>query len=92
MSITIDISDELLAEIGQEKIEKEIADTVKRLTQQQRRAKGQRLFTDKELAEVLNDLDEIDLTNDPVYQKARQEAWEFYTKLHNLTPDGRRNH
>ncbi len=92
MSITIDISEELLAEIGREKVEKEIADTVKRLDQRQRQAKGERLFTDEELADLLNDLDEIDLSNDPAYQKAREDAWTIHTQTHNLMPDGRRKH
>lgn len=92
MSITIDISDELVAEIGQEKIKKEIADTIKLLSMRQRRSKGQKLFTDDELKELLDGLDAIDLSNDPEYQKVRERAWASYTQIHDLGPDGGRKH
>lgn len=92
MSITIDVSDDLLAELGKEKIEQEIIDSLKLLSMKQRQAKRQRMFTDGELKELLDGLDEIDLSSDPAYQKAREDAWKFYTELHNLTPDGARKH
>ena len=59
MSITIDISDELLAEIGREEVEKEMQEAVLRLKRRQI------------ARELLHDLDDIDLSNDPAYQKAR---------------------
>lgn len=92
MSITVDISEELLAEMGREEVEKEMQEAVKRLGQRQRQAKGERLFTKEDVAELLHDLDEIDLSNDPAYQKAREDAWAIYTQVHNLMPDGRRKH
>lgn len=80
MSITIDISDELLEEVGREEVEKEMQEAVRRLERRQI------------ARELLHDLDDIDLSNDPAYQKAREEAWVIYTQIHNLAPDGRRKH
>ena len=91
MSITIDISDDLLAEVGREKIEQEIADTVRRIAQQQRRARGKALFSEEEIQEMLADLAQSDLINDPAFTEAREAAWVSYRQMHNLKPDGQRN-
>ena len=78
MSITIDIDEQLLAELGQEEVERELQQAIERLERRQ-------------LArQVLDGIKDIDLSNDPAYQQAREKAWEQYKRQQNLAMDGSR--
>ncbi len=66
MSITIDIDEELLADLGREEVEREFKKAVERLELR------------KLARQMAKDMKEIDLTNDPNWQKAREAAWSEY--------------
>ena len=72
MSITIDIDEQLLADLGREEVERELNKAVERLELR------------KLARQMAEDLNEIDLTNDPDWQKAREAVWENYG--HRYTP------
>lgn len=74
MSITIDIDEQLVADLGQEEVEREFKKTIERL----------------ELRKLAEDLQGIDLTNDLDWQKAREQAWKQYSQRHKLAADGSR--
>ncbi len=78
MSITIDIDEQLLADLGREEVEKEFQKTIERL---ELRKLGR---------QIAEDLKDIDLINDSEYQKGRERAWEKYCQQHDLAPDGNR--
>lgn len=78
MSITIDIDEQLLADLGREEVEREFKKTIERLEVR------------KLARQVAEDLRDIDLSNDPEYQKARERAWKTYCQQHNLASDGSR--
>lgn len=78
MSITIDVDEQLLADLGREEVERELQQALERLERRQ-------------LArQAIEDLNDIDLSNDPAYQQAREKAWEQYKAQHNLAADGSR--
>ncbi len=66
MSITIDIDDQLLADLGREEVEREFKKAIERLELR------------KLARQMAEDLKAIDLTNDPDWQKAREAAWSEY--------------
>lgn len=72
MSITIDIDEQLLADLGRDEVEREFRKTIERLELR------------KLARQMADDLKDIDLTNDPNWQKAREEAWAMYG--HRYTP------
>lgn len=72
MSITIDIDEQLLSDLGRDEVEREFKKTIERLELR------------KLARQMADDLKEIDLTNDPDWQKAREEAWAMYG--HRYTP------
>ena len=72
MSITIDIDEELLADLGREEVEREFKKAIERLELR------------KLARQMAEDLKAIDLTNDPDWQKAREAAWITYG--HRYTP------
>lgn len=75
MSITIDIDEQLLADLGREEVEKEFKKTIERLELR------------KLARQVAEDVKDIDLSNDPDYQKGRQRAWEKYGHRYTSKPD-----
>ena len=66
MSITIAIDEQLVADLGREEVEREFKKAIERLELR------------KLARQVAKDMKDIDLTNDPDWQKARQEAWIGY--------------
>lgn len=66
MSITIDIDEQLLADLGRDEVEREFKKTIERLELR------------KLARQMADDLKDIDLTNDPDWQKAREETWAMY--------------
>jgi hypothetical protein len=72
MSITIDISEELLAEFGRDEVEKAMQTAIERLELR------------KLARQMADDLKDIDLTNDPLWQQARERAWEKYKQRHDI--------
>ena len=79
MSITIDIDEQLVADLGQEEVEREFKKTIERLELR------------KLARQMAEDLQDIDLSNDPDWQKAREQAWKQYSQRHNLAADGSRH-
>lgn len=73
MSITIDIDEELMADLGREEVEREFKKAIERLELR------------KLARQMAQDMKEIDLTNDPDWQKAREAAWSEYG--HRYTPE-----
>lgn len=63
MSITIDIDEQLVADLGREEVEREFKKAIERLELR------------KLARQMADDLKDINLTNDPDWQKAREEAW-----------------
>lgn len=80
MSITIDIDEQLVADLGREEVEREFKKAVERLELR------------KLARQVAEDMKAIDLTNDPDWQKAREEAWIGYRQRNNLATDGSRQY
>ncbi len=78
MSITIDIDEQLLSELGRDEVEREVKKTIERLELR------------KLARQMADDLKDIDLSNDPGWQKAREEAWSDYRQRHKLAADGSR--
>ncbi len=77
MSITVDIDEQLVAYLGREAVDQEFKKAIERLERRQ-------------LArQMADDLKDIDLTNDPDWQRAREEAWKQYG--HRYTPAVNRN-
>lgn len=72
MSITIDIDEQLVEDLGREEVEREFKKAIERLELR------------KLARQMAEDLKEIDLTNDPDWQKAREAAWATYG--HRYTP------
>ncbi len=80
MSITVDIDEQLVADLGREEVDREFKKAIERLERRQ-------------LArQMADDLKDIDLTNDPDWQRAREEAWKQYGHRYNLAEDGSRQH
>jgi hypothetical protein len=80
MSITIDIDEQLVKDLGREEVEREFKKAVERLELRQ---------LARQMAE---DLKEIDLTNDSDWQKAREAAWSEYRQRNKLAADGSRQY
>ena len=80
MSITIDIDEQLVADLGLDEVEREFKKTIERLELR----KTERLELRKLARQMADDLKDIDLSNDPDWQKAREEAWAMYG--HRYTP------
>ena len=80
MSITIDIDEELVADLGREEVEREFKKAIERLELR------------KLARQMAEDLKEIDLTNDPDWQKAREAAWSEYRQRNKLAADGSRQY
>ena len=78
MSITIDIDEQLLADLGRDEVEREFKKTIERLELR------------KLARQMANDLKDIDHSNDPDWQKAREEAWNEYRQRNKLAADGSR--
>ena len=70
MNITID--EQLLADLGRDEVDREFKKPVHRLEIR------------KLARQIAEDLKNIDLTNNPDWQKAREEAWAMYG--HRYTP------
>lgn len=78
MSITIDIDEQLVTDLGKDEVEREFKKTIERLELR------------KLARQMVDDLNDIDLSNDPDWQKARQEAWSDYRQRNQLAADGSR--
>ncbi len=77
MSITVNIDEQLVTDLGREEVEREFEKAIERLERRQ-------------LArQMADDLQDIDLTNDPDWQRARDEAWKQYG--HRYTPAVNKN-
>ena len=78
MNITIDIDEQLVADLGRDEVDREFKKAVHRLEIR------------KLARQMSEDLKDIDLANDPDWQKAREEAWSEYRQRNKLAADGSR--